>query len=48
MVQGQEEGLKNGGGELAFFLFNYFKVYHFCICKLPYLLQNCVMSLKKK
>ena len=30
MVQGQEEGLKNrGGGGLALFLFNYFKVYHF-------------------
>ena len=39
-----------GGGEveLALFLFNFFKVYHFYIWKLLYPLQKCVMHLKKK
>ena len=35
-------------GELALFLFNFFKVYHFYIQKLLYYLQNCAMHLKKK
>ena len=35
-------------GELALFLFNFFKVYHFYIWKLFYPLQNCVMHSKKK
>ena len=33
---------------LALFLFNFFKVYHFCIYKLLYRFQNCVMHSKKK
>ena len=42
--------LKKAGGSRggqALFLFNFFKVYHFCIQKLFYSLQNCVMYLKK-
>ena len=43
MVQGQVLG----EGGLVLFLSNFFKVYHFYIWKLLYLLQNCVMHLKK-
>ena len=46
MVQGKIF-LKFGGRELTLFLFNFFKVYHSCIEKLLYPLQNCVMHLKK-
>ena len=35
-------------GELALFLFNFFKVYHFYIYKLLYPLQNFVMYSKKQ
>ena len=44
VVQGQVF-LKGEG--LALFLFNFFKVYHFCIQKLLYPLQNCVMHVKE-
>ena len=44
LVQGQVF-LKRG---LALFRFNFFRVYHFYIWKLLFLLQNCVMHLKKK
>ena len=37
-----------GGGGLALFLFNFFKVYHFYIQKLRFSLQNCVTHSKKK
>ena len=46
MVQGQV--FLKGGGALALFLLNFFKVYHFYISKLLFPLQNCVMHLKKK
>ena len=39
MVQGQV--FLKGGGGLALFIFNFFKVYHFYIYKLFYPLQNC-------
>ena len=42
MVQGQVN-LKRG---LAFFLFGFFKFYHFYKEKLFYFLQNCVIHLK--
>ena len=38
MVQGQV--FLKGGGGLALFIFNFFKVYHFYIYKLFYPLQN--------
>ena len=44
MVQGQVF-LKGEG--VTPFLFNFFKVYHFCILKLLYPLQNCVHYAKK-
>ena len=42
MLQGQVN-LKRG---LAFFLFGFFKFYHFYKEKLFYFLQNCVIHLK--
>ena len=39
MVQGQ--AFVEGWRGLALFLFNFFKVYHFCIQKLFYPLENC-------
>ena len=50
MIQGQvflKGGGEGGGGGLALFLLNFFKVYCFYIYKLLYPLQNCVMHLKK-
>ena len=44
MVQGQ---VFLEGVEVALFLFNFFKAYHFCIQKLLYPLENCIMHLKK-
>ena len=44
MVQGQVF-LKGEG--VTPFLFNFFKVYHFCTLKLLYPLQNCVHYAKK-
>ena len=44
MVQGQVF-LKGGGQHFSYLIFS--KVYHFCIQKLLYSLQNCVVHLKK-
>ena len=50
----KKSGWKYGAGKgllkrrgLTPFLFIFFKVYHFYICKLLYPLQNCVLHLKK-
>ena len=45
MVQ-RQAFLKEGGGGLALFLFDFLKVYHFYIYTLLYPLQNYVMHLK--
>ena len=44
MVQGQV--FLKGEEGLALLLFNFSKAYHFCIQKLLYPLQNCVMHLR--
>ena len=44
----QDQVFLKGGGGLALFLFNFFKVYHFYIQKLLFFLQNCVTHSKKK